>query len=146
MTVVRDNLIGIYGPGTDYGFTNYEIHQGTVQSYIDLNHSDSIEFGKSIEANAKNPKPTEEINHRWAGTGKGRKLFADESVEKIVELFGDEVGTYADRDTTLEYLDKHVWITIRCRDGYNDRGLEYRPSVVFTASSVIYSQQHEATQ
>lgn len=139
MAVVRDNLIGIYGPGTDYGFTNYELHKSpgeteyTVQSYIDWNNSNSIEFGKSIEENAKNPEPPDEINHRWAGTAKGSEIISKEDLEIIIKAFGDDVGTYADRDTVLEYLDKKVLATIRCRDGYTVEDVEFRPAVVFTA-------------
>lgn len=139
MAVVRDNLIEIYGPGTDYGFTNYELNRRpgeteyTVQSYIDWNNSNSIEFGKSIEENAKNPEPADEINHRWAGTAKGSEIISKEDLEIIIKAFGDDVGTYADRDTVLEYLDKKVLATIRCRDGYTVEDVEFRPAVVFTA-------------
>ena len=34
MAAVRDNLSDIYGPGTDHGFTDYEIFNGAVQSYV----------------------------------------------------------------------------------------------------------------
>ena len=144
MTVVRDNLIEIYGPGTDYGFTNYELSRSpgeteyTVQSYIDWNNSNSIEFGKSIEENAKNPQPTDEINHRWASTAKGSEIISKEDLEIIIKAFGDDVGTYADRDTVLEYLDKKVLVTIRCRDGYTIEDVEFRPAVVFAAPYITH--------
>ena len=146
MTVVRDNLIEIYGPGTDYGFTNYELHRSpgetdyTVQSYIDWNFLPidsslrSIEYGTSIEENAKHPNPPDELVHRWASRVKGSSVIPSDDLEKLIEMFGDDVGTYADRATALEYLDKKVPITILCRDGYtNAAGVEYRPAVAFVA-------------
>ncbi len=137
MTAVRDNLAEIYGPGTDYGFTNYEIDNGTVRSFIDWNHTSSTQFDSSIEANAKNPNPTDEINHRWASTV-GSEVFTEEEVERFVRLFGDDVGTYADRETVLEYLEKTVKVTIACRDGYTRSKIEYRPAVTFNGRYLSY--------
>ena len=139
MTAVRDNLAEIYGPGTDYGFTNYEIDNGTVRSFIDWNHTNSIQFDSSIEANAKNPKPTDEINHRWASTV-GSEVFTEEEVDRFVRLFGDDVGTYADRETVLEYLEKTVKVTIACRDGYTRSTLEYRPAVTFNGRYISFNK------
>lgn len=148
MAAIRDNLIEIYGPGTDYGFTNYEIFDGAVQSYIDWNTLPidtalkSIQFGASIEENAKNPKPSDTVNHRWAAATQRGQLFTDEEIETIVALFGSGKGTKADRETTLEYLDKSVWITILCRDGYSNKyGIAYRPCVSFTGSHIAFNQQ-----
>ena len=138
MVAVRDELIEIYGPGTDYGFTNYEIIDGTVKSYVEWNDREpmdgSIVIGETIEANAKNPNPPEKINHCWASTVKGSSVIPFDVIEKRIEMFGDDVGTYADRVTALEYLDKRVPIVIHCRDGYtSQKGLEYRPYVTFNA-------------
>lgn len=140
MKAVRDKLSDLYGPGTDYGFTNYEIHNGTVQSFIDWNLSSSLQFGATIEENAKNPKPSDTVNHRWAEVTQGTKLFADEEIETIVALFDSGRGTKADRETTLEYLDKHVWLTILCRDGYTNSGIEYRPCISFTGGHIAFNQ------
>ena len=139
MAAVRDNLIDIYGPGTDHGFTDYEIFNGAVQSYVNWNHTNQINPGTTIEDNAKNPNPPGEIYHRWAGTAKGNKLFTDEEIEMIVAAFGSAEGPQIDRETVLEYLDKKVFVTMLCRDGYtNQAGVEYRPCVSFTGGHVSY--------
>ena len=139
MAAVRDNLIDIYGPGTDHGFTDYEIFNGSVQSYVNWNHTNEIHPGTTIEDNAKNPNPTDEIYHRWAGTAKGNKLFTDEEIEMIVEAFGNTGGTRTDRETVIEYLDKKVFVTMLCRDGYtNQVGVEYRPCVSLTGGHVSF--------
>ena len=147
MRMVRDHLIEIYGPGTDYGYTDYEIFHDPVEdtwfldSYIQFLHTPEIKSGKTIEANAKNPSPPETLHHLWASDVDGTKLFTKEETDIIVELFGDDVGTYADRETTLEYLQKHVWIRINCKDGYTDKfGREYRPHVLFTSEYVNFNR------
>lgn len=145
MTTVRDHLINIYGPGTDYGFTDYEIHNGTVQSYIDWNTLpidstlDSIQFGTSIEDNAKHPNPPDILNHRWASTAKGSDVISNEDLETIVQAFDNGVGTNADRETVIEYLDKKVLATLVCRDGYTNKyGIEYRPCISFTGRHIAF--------
>lgn len=137
MAVIRDKLIEIYGPGTDYGYTDYDLDRNTLRSYvqwINLNNKREKKWDTSIEANAKNPNPTEQIEHWWASTGKGSKTFSDEEIEKFVSAFGDNVGTYADRETVMEYLDKAVKATIRCAETSNLN----LPSVSFTGKYINF--------
>ena len=137
MSVIRDKLIEIYGLGTDYGFTDYDFDRNTLRSFvqwINLNNKREKKWDTSIEDNAKNPNPTELIEHWWASTGKGSKTFTDEEIEKFVSAFGDDVGTYANRETVMEYLDKVVKATIRCAETSN-LGL---PAVSFTGKYINY--------
>lgn len=78
---------------------------------------------------------------RWAGTVDGTGLFTEEETETIVALFGGGAGTSANREATLEYLQKKVWITILCRDGYTSHGVDYRPCVSFTGGHIGFNKQ-----
>lgn len=138
MAVIRDNLVKIYGPGTDYGFTNYVIDHGTVQSYIDWNRGNNLQYGTTIENNAKRPTPLDEINHRWASSVPGSELFDDEALDRACKVFRNDDGEYVDRDIILDYLEKHVWVTIRCTDNPGEWG-EGLPNVTFNAEHVVFA-------
>ena len=138
MAVIRDNLIKIYGPGTDYGFTNYAILDGTLQSYIDWNKGSNVQFGTTIEDNAKRPTPIDEIIHCWASTANGTELFTDEEIEVAVTIFENSESVPADRTSVLEYLEKHVWVTVRCTDWTELKNVEVTPYICFSAEHIAF--------
>lgn len=137
MAVIRDNLIKIYGPGTDYGFTDYALDEGTLQSYINWNRGNHVQYGATIEENAKRPTPIDEIIHRWSSTGNGKELFDDDTIEKAVEIH-TKSGYAADRETLLEYLEKHVWVRILCTDRSEVEEVVL-PYVCFNAEHIVFS-------
>lgn len=133
MAVIRDNLIKLYGPGTNYGFTDYAIHEGEVKSFINYNRSDEVEYGTNIESNAFVEIPVKDVYHRWASTVNGSEIISTQVAEGMITALGDT----ADRENVQEYIDNHVWVTITCAD---DTGW-YQNTVRFAAEYIPIVQR-----
>ena len=133
MAVIRDNLIKLYGPGTNYGFTDYAIHEGKAKSFVNYNRSDEVEYGTNIESNAFVEIPVKDVYHRWASTVNGSEIISAQVAEGMITALGDT----ADRENVQEYIDNHVWVTITCAD---DTGW-YQNTVRFAAEYIPIVQR-----
>lgn len=133
MAVIRDNLIKLYGPGTNYGFTDYAIHEGKAKSFVNYNRSDEVEYGTNIESNAFVEIPVKDVYHRWASTVNGSEIISTQVAEGMITALDDT----ADRENVLEYINNHVWVTITCAD---DTGW-YQNTVRFAAEYIPIVQR-----
>ena len=119
MAQIRDNMKEIYGPGSDYGFTDYAIHEGKAQSFINYNYGTKVEYGTAMSDDIVYKVPDNHpMIHRWASTAKGTDILSQEVVDAFIALYTDPTfANHASREAVLEWIDKHPWVTATCSNG-----------------------------
>lgn len=145
MVKIRDNMIEIYGIGSEYGFTDYTIRDGIAQSFINYNYSNAVDLGTFMSGDIKYKVPESPMIHRWASTAKGTEIYAPEVIDAFVALYTDpNYFNHASREAVLEWIEKHPLVTVFCVNGsqYSDNPL-YK--VGFTAEFVVLEQQYGST-
>ena len=119
MAQIRDNMKEIYGSGSDYGFTDYAIHDGEAQSFINYNYGTKVEYGTAMSDDIVYKVPDNHpMIHRWASTAKGTDILSQEVVDAFIALYTDPTfANHASREAVLEWIDKHPWVTVTCSNG-----------------------------
>jgi len=145
MAQIRDNMKEIYGPGSDYGFTDYAIHDGEAQSFINYNYGTKVEYGTAMSDDIVYKVPDNHpMIHRWASTAKGTDILSQEVVDAFIALYTDPTfANHASREAVLEWIDKHPWVTVTCSNGtvgFQDPLC----SVSFTAEFIQMKRQAES--
>lgn len=141
MAKIRDNMIEIYGPGSDYGFTDYIIHDGVVQSFISYNYSYAVYLGTFIDNDTKYEVPESPMIHRWASTAKGTEVYSQRVIDAFVTLYSDPAYfNQASREAVLEWIEKHPLVIVSCVNGSQDSD-DPLYTVRFTAEFVPVEQQ-----
>ena len=141
MNKIRDNMKEIYGTGYEFGFTDYAIHDGEAQSFINYNYSNKVEYGTAMSDDIVYKLRDNPMIHRWASTAKGTEINSQEVVDAFVALYTDPAFlNHASREEVLEWIDKHPWVTVTCSNG-STVSKEPLCSVHFTAEFIAVKRQ-----
>lgn len=134
MTVIRDSLIGVYGPGTEMlGVATYPISsQGMVVPEVDSIVTLSPKAGISVMANW------------WASTAKGTEVYTGEMQKSIIDVYVNPNRVVpVSRDIVLEHLEKNPLVKMVCTDSFNNK--VYENAEYFTRNVVYFTAYDHIT-
>ena len=147
MTVVRDNLVEIYGKGYDRGLPQFSIYNGEIHSQILYFYDPKPQYGKLVDGQIvyEERDPTL-VRHGWNSTAKGTDVYSQEVIEAIVDYYENpewDESRRADRDVVLEFLDTYPLVVVKCmvKEGTTGSGEPIRRNMVTFNARYIDIQQ-----
>ena len=147
MTVVRDNLVEIYGKGYDRGLPEFSIYNGEIHSHMLNFYDPTPQYGKLVDGQiVYEDRDPSLVRHGWNSTAKGTDVYSQEVIEAIVDYYENpewDESQWADRDVVLEFLDTNPLVVVKCMvmEGTTGNGEPIRRNMVTFNARYIDIQQ-----